>query len=145
MELKKWKYQKYIKDYLACVRSVDDNIGRLLDYLDETGLAENTIVVYTADQGFYLGDHGWYDKRFMYEESLRMPLIIRHPGSIEPGQKLDQMTLNVDFAPTLLDMAGLGVPDEMQGESFAPLLQGEDIRELAGCRLLSLLRISQMA
>ncbi len=124
--LKKWKYQKYIKDYLACVRSVDDNIGRLLAYLDESGLAGNTIVVYTADQGFYLGDHGWYDKRFMYEESLRMPLIIRYPGFIEPGLKIGQLTLNVDFAPTLLDMAGVKVPEEMQGQSFAPLLQGKN-------------------
>jgi arylsulfatase A-like enzyme len=126
MALKKWKYQKYIKDYLACVRSVDDNIGRLLKYLDETGLAENTIVIYTADQGFYLGDHGWYDKRFMYEESLRMPFIIRYPGTIQAGQRIDQMTLNVDFAPTMLHMAGVEVPEEMQGESFAPLLTGED-------------------
>lgn len=126
MALKKWKYQKYIKDYLACVRSVDDNIGRLLKYLDETGLAENTIVIYTADQGFYLGDHGWYDKRFMYEESLRMPFVIRYPGTIEAGQRIDEMTLNVDFAPTMLNMAGVEVPEEMQGESFAPLLTGED-------------------
>jgi len=123
--LKNWKYQKYIKDYLACVRSVDDNVGRLLDYLDETGLAENTIVIYTADQGFYLGDHGWYDKRFMYEESLRMPFLIRYPEKISAGQKLDELTLNIDFGPTLLDMAGLAVPGEMQGTSFAPLLWGE--------------------
>jgi len=126
IDLKKWKYQKYIKDYLACVRSVDDNVGRLLSYLDESGLAKNTIVIYTADQGFYLGDHGWYDKRFMYEESLRMPFVIRYPRGIEAGQRLDQMTLNVDFAPTILDMAGLEVPAEMQGESFAPLLESKD-------------------
>ena len=124
--LKNWKYQKYIKDYLACVRSVDDNVGRLLDYLDESGLAENTIVIYTADQGFYLGDHGWYDKRFMYEESLRMPFLIRYPGNIDAGQKMQQLTLNIDFGPTLLDMAGVEIPDEMQGESFAPLLLEED-------------------
>jgi arylsulfatase A-like enzyme len=126
MALKKWKYQKYMKDYLACVRSVDDNIGRLLDYLDETGLAENTIVIYTADQGFYLGDHGWYDKRFMYEESLRMPFLIRYPGTIQAGQRIEQMTLNVDFAPTLLRMAGVEVPEEMQGESFAPLFTDQE-------------------
>jgi arylsulfatase A-like enzyme len=126
MALKRWKYQKYIKDYLACVRSVDDNVGRLLDYLDESGLAENTIVVYTADQGFYLGDHGWYDKRFMYEESLRMPFLIRYPGRIDPGQKMEQLTLNIDFGPTLLDMAGVKVAVDMQGESFAPMLRGED-------------------
>lgn len=125
MDLKKWKYQKYIKDYLSCVRSVDDNIGRLLSYLDESGLAENTIVIYTADQGFYLGDHGWYDKRFMYEESLRMPFVIRYPKGIEAGQSIEQMTLNVDFAPTILDMAGVEVPGEMQGESFANLLGGD--------------------
>lgn len=126
MALKRWKYQKYIKDYLACVRSVDDNVGRLLTYLDESGLAENTIVVYTADQGFYLGDHGWYDKRFMYEESLRMPFLIRYPGSIDPGQKMEQLTLNIDFGPTLLDMAGVKIAGDMQGESFAPMLRGED-------------------
>ncbi len=129
MALKRWKYQKYIKDYLACVRSVDDNIGRLLTYLDESGLAENTIVIYTADQGFYLGDHGWYDKRFMYEESLRMPFVIRYPGNTEPGRKIGEMTLNVDFGPTLLDMAGLDIPAGMQGESFAPLLRGEGAEE----------------
>ena len=126
MALKKWKYQQYIKDYLACVRSVDDNIGRLLTYLDESGLAKNTIVIYTADQGFYLGDHGWYDKRFMYEESLRMPFIIRYPGSIEPGQRIEEMTLNLDFAPTLLEFAGVQVPVEMQGESFVSLLNGTE-------------------
>jgi len=124
--LKNWKYQKYIKDYLACVRSVDDNVGRLLTYLDESGLAENTIVIYTADQGFYLGDHGWYDKRFMYEESLRMPFLIRYPGNIESGQRMEHLTLNIDFGPTMLDMAGVEIPDEMQGESFAPLLLEED-------------------
>jgi arylsulfatase A-like enzyme len=129
MDLKKWKYQKYIKDYLACVRSVDDNVGRLLDYLDENGLAENTIVIYTADQGFYLGDHGWYDKRFMYEESLRMPFVMRYPGNTKAGRKIEELTLNVDFGPTLLDMAGLDVPESMQGESFAPLLQGEGAEE----------------
>lgn len=129
MDLKKWKYQKYIKDYLACVRSVDDNIGNLLAYLDENGLAENTIVIYTADQGFYLGDHGWYDKRFMYEESLRMPFVIRYPGNPEAGRKIEELTLNVDFGPTLLEMAGLDIPAGMQGESFGPLLRGEDAEQ----------------
>src|SRR4030042_4732621 len=89
--LLKWKYQRYLHDYLACIASIDDNVGRLLDYLDETGLAENTIVIYASDQGFYLGEHGWFDKRFMYEESLRTPLIIRWPGKIQPGSRCDEM------------------------------------------------------
>lgn len=127
--LKQWKYQRYIKDYLACVRSVDDNIGRVLKYLDENGLSENTIVVYTADQGFYLGDHGWYDKRFMYEESLRMPLIIRYPNKVKAGQTLADITLNIDFGPTLLDFAGISKSPEMQGESFAPILKGEQMKD----------------
>lgn len=120
--LKQWKYQKYIKDYLACIRSVDDNVGQLLDYLDANGLADNTIVIYTADQGFYLGDHGWYDKRFMYEESLRMPFMIRYTSKIKAGQKSDNINLNIDFAPTILDMAGVKPPKDMQGKSFAKSL-----------------------
>jgi arylsulfatase A-like enzyme len=124
LELRKWAYQIYIKDYLRCVASTDDNVGRLLDFLDEQGLAENTIVVYTSDQGFFLGDHGWYDKRFMYEESLRMPFVIRHPAAIEPGTVSRDIVLNVDFAPTFLDYAGADVPDEMQGASFRPILEG---------------------
>ena len=124
LALKQWKYQRYIKDYLACVRSVDDNIGRLLKYLDETGLAENTIIVYTGDQGFYLGDHGWYDKRFMYEQSLRMPLIIKYPGRIKPGTKVDAKVLNIDFAPTLAEMTGLANVPDVQGRSFASALDG---------------------
>lgn len=118
----KWKYQRYIKDYLRCVASVDDNIGRMLDYLDAEGLAENTIVVYTSDQGFFLGDHGWYDKRFMYEESLRMPFLIRYPREIEAGSICDDMILNTDFASTFLDYAGVEIPDEFQGSSIRPLL-----------------------
>ncbi len=124
-ELKKWKYQRYIRDYLACVASVDDNVGRLLDYLDQSGLAQNTLVVYTSDQGFFLGDHNWFDKRFMYEESLRMPFIVRWQGRIQPGSVNDAMILNVDFAPTLLACAGLSVPSDMQGRSFLPLLRGQ--------------------
>jgi arylsulfatase A-like enzyme len=124
-ELKKWKYQRYMQDYLACVASVDDNVGRLLDYLDQSGLAANTIVIYTSDQGFFLGDHDWFDKRFMYEESLRMPFLVRWPGRVKPGTASDGMVLNVDFAPTLLDAAGLKVPEDMQGRSFVPLLKGE--------------------
>ena len=124
-ELKQWKYQRYIKDYLRCVASVDDNIGRMLDYLDEHGLAENTIVIYTSDQGFFLGDHGWYDKRFFYEESLRMPFVMRYPAEIAPGTVNDKIILNNDFAPLFLDYAGLPVPDDMQGTSFRSLLRGE--------------------
>ena len=122
--LKKWKYQRYIKDYLRCIASVDDNVGRLLDYLDESGLSENTIVIYTSDQGFYLGEHGWFDKRFMYEESLRMPLLVRCPGQIKAGSVNNDIVLNLDFAPTLLDFAGVSVPADMQGQSFRPLLRG---------------------
>jgi arylsulfatase A-like enzyme len=124
-ELKRWKYQKYIKDYLRCIASVDDNVGRLLDFLDQTGLATNTIVIYTSDQGFFLGDHNWFDKRFMYEESLRMPFLVRYPGHIKPGIVSDAMILNVDFAPTFLQLAGLPVPKEVQGHSLAPLLAGQ--------------------
>jgi arylsulfatase A-like enzyme len=124
-ELKRWKYQRYMRDYLACVAAVDDNVGRLLDYLDKNGLADNTIVIYTSDQGFFLGDHDWFDKRFMYEESLRMPFLVRWPGKVKPGSVSDGMVLNVDFAPTLLDAAGQKVPADMQGRSFLPLLKGE--------------------
>ncbi len=124
-ELNRWKYQRYMQDYLACVQSVDDNVGRLLDWLDANGLADNTIVVYTSDQGFYLGDHGMYDKRFMYEESLRTPLVVRWPGVIKPGRVEKAMALNLDFAPTFLDAAGVKVPADMQGRSLLPLLRGE--------------------
>lgn len=124
-ELKSWKYQRYIKDYLRCIASVDDNVGRVLDYLDTEGLTDDTIVIYTSDQGFFLGDHGWYDKRFMYEESLRMPFLIRYPRGIRPGTVQNGMALNVDFAETFLDYAGLATPDDMQGRSLRPLLQGE--------------------
>lgn len=124
-DLKNWKYQRYIKDYLACIKSVDDNVGRLLNYLEESGLSENTVVIFTSDQGFFLGEHGWYDKRFMYEESLRMPLIIRYPEKIGPGKKAEEMVLNIDFAPTILDLAGVNIPNEMQGKSFEPILIGQ--------------------
>ena len=123
-ELKKWKYQRYIKDYLRCIASVDDNVGRLLDYLDTSGLAENTIVIYTSDQGFYLGDHGWFDKRFMYEHSLRMPLLVRYPKEIKAGSINNEIALNLDFAPTFLDFAGVAIPDDMHGRSLRSLLQG---------------------
>jgi arylsulfatase A-like enzyme len=124
-ELKKWYYQRYMKDYLACVASIDDNVGRLLDYLDREGLAQNTIVIYTSDQGFFLGDHNWYDKRFMYEESLRMPFLVRWPARVGQGTVSPAMVLNVDFAPTLLAAAGVAVPADMQGRSFLPVLEGK--------------------
>jgi arylsulfatase A-like enzyme len=127
--LKKWQYQRYMRDYLACVESVDDNVGRLLDYLKKEGLEENTLVVYTSDQGFFLGDHDWYDKRFMYEESLRMPFLTRWPRKIAAGSVKDGMILNVDFAPTLMAAAGLAVPADMQGRSFLPLLEGKRPRD----------------
>jgi len=128
-DLVRWRYQRYIKDYLRCIASVDDNVGRLLDHLDSSGLAENTVVVYTSDQGFFLGDHGWFDKRFMYEEALRMPLLIRYPGVTEPGSVNDDIVLNLDFAPTFLDIAGVPVPGDMQGRSLLPLLEGETPRD----------------
>lgn len=123
-ELVSWKYQRYIKDYLRCVASVDDNIGRMLDYLDESGLADDTIVIYSSDQGFYLGDHGWFDKRFMYEESFRMPFLIRWPGVIQPGSRCSELTSNLDFAETFLDIAGVDIPSDMQGVSLKPLFCG---------------------
>ena len=122
--LVRWKYQRYMQDYLATVQSVDDNVGRLLDYLDRSGLTRNTIVIYTSDQGFFLGDHGMYDKRFMYEESLRMPFLVRWPAAIRAGTRGDAIALNVDFAPMFLEVAGLPVPAEMQGRSLLPLLRG---------------------
>ena len=124
-QLADWKYQRYIKEYLRCVASIDDNVGRLLDYLDEFDLTDNTMVIYTSDQGFFLGDHGWYDKRFMYEESLRMPFVVSYPPEIEPGSSCNAMALNVDFAETWLDYAGLPIPDDMQGKSLRPLFNGE--------------------
>ncbi|PKL87303.1 MAG: sulfatase [Ignavibacteriae bacterium HGW-Ignavibacteriae-2] len=118
MELVKWKYQRYMKDYLSCILSVDENVGKLLNYLDSNKLSENTIVVYTSDQGFYLGEHGWYDKRFMFEQSLGMPLVMRYPREIKSEQVCDKMVLNLDFAPTFLDYTNIKIPNEIQGESF---------------------------
>lgn len=123
-EVRKWKYQRYIKDYLRCIASIDDNVGRMLDYLDEAGLAEDTVVIYTSDQGFFLGDHGWFDKRFMYEESLRMPFLIRYPREIRPGSVNRDMILNTDFAPTFLDYACLPPNERMQGRSIRELTRG---------------------
>ena len=125
-EKMRWKYQRYMQDYLGSISSVDDNVGRVLDYLDESGLAENTIVVYTSDQGFYLGEHGWYDKRFIYDESFKTPLLIRWPHVIEPGTTNEQMVQNLDFAQTFLEAAGIAAPGDMQGESLMPLLKGND-------------------
>jgi len=122
-DLVRWKYQRYMKDYLRTVKSVDDQIGRVLAYLEENGLAENTIVVYTSDQGFYLGEHGWYDKRFMYEESLGMPLLIKYPRVITAGTKSNALVQNLDFAPTFLDYAGVDIPSEMQGMSMRPVFE----------------------
>jgi len=124
-ELKSWYYQRYIKDYLRCIASIDDNVGRLLDYLDEEGLTEDTIIVYTSDQGFFLGDHGWYDKRFMYEESLRMPFIVRYPRAIEAGSTTKDFALNVDFPETFLDFANIEIPKYMQGTSLRPVMEGK--------------------
>ena len=124
-DLVRWKYQRYIKDYLRCIASVDDNVGRVLDYLDETGLAKNTVVIYSSDQGFYLGDHGWFDKRFMYEESYRQPLMVRWPGTVKPESFSEALVSNVDFAETFLEIAGATIPDDMQGRSLVPILKGE--------------------
>lgn len=124
-DLMKWRYQRYMQDYLGTIASVDEGVGQVLGYLDEAGLAENTIVVYTSDQGFYLGEHGWFDKRFMYEESFRTPLLIRYPKEIKPGTEIDNLVQNLDFAPTFLDYADIEIPEEMQGESFRRLVSGE--------------------
>ncbi len=123
-ELALWKYNTYIKDYLRTIKSVDDGVGELLEYLETNGLAENTIVIYTSDQGFFLGEHGWFDKRFMYEQSFRTPLLMRFPREIKPGTSIDKLVQNLDFAPTLLDYAGVKVPEDMQGESFRSLANG---------------------
>lgn len=125
-DLLKWKYQRYMQDYLACVQSVDDNVGRLLDYLQESGLAQNTVVIYTSDNGFFLGDHGMYDKRFMYEHSMRIPFLVRWPESIKAGSSTKLMAANVDFAPTFLDIAGEKIPAEMQGRSLLPIFRGAE-------------------
>ena len=120
-----WAYQRYLQDYLATIRGVDEGVGELLDYLKKSGLDENTVVCYAADQGFYLGEHGWFDKRFMYEESFRMPMMLAGPGIVK-GNKINQLTQNIDFAPTFLDLCGVKIPEEMQGESFKKLLQSSE-------------------
>lgn len=122
-ELTEWKFQRYLKDYLSTANSLDRNIGKVLDYLKEKGLEENTVVIYASDQGFYLGEHGWFDKRFIYEQSMRTPFVIRYPGVIKPGTVVDELVANIDWAPTMLDLAGVKAPAEVQGASFLPLLK----------------------
>ena len=124
-DLVKWKYQRYAKDYLRCIDSVDENVGRVLDWLDDTGVAKNTVVFYTSDQGWYLGEHGWYDKRWMYEESFRTPLMVRWPDKVKAGTVSDSMVMNLDFPETFLEIAGAKVPSDMQGKSIAPILAGQ--------------------
>lgn len=125
--LTEWKYQRYMRDYLSTAASLDRNIGRTLDYLDAHHLTNNTIVIYISDQGFYLGEHGWFDKRFMYEESFRTPMVMRYPGVVKPGTVNTNLLMNLDIAPTLLDAAGVAIPKDMQGESFLPLLTNEKL------------------
>ncbi len=124
-DLVRWKYRRYMRNYLSTVKAVDESVGRMLKYLDDNGLADNTIVIYSSDQGFFLGEHGWYDKRWMFEESFRMPFLIRWPGVTEPGLRPQQLIQNIDYAPTFPDIAGLATPDEVQGRSLVPLLKGQ--------------------
>ena len=124
-DLVRWKYQRYMKDYLSCAATMDENVGRLLDYLDQADLAGNTVVIYSSDQGFYLGEHGWFDKRWMYEESLQMPFIVRWPGKVKPGSVDNHLASNLDFAETFLDLAGVPAPADMQGRSLVPILKGQ--------------------
>ena len=124
-DLVRWKYQRYVKNYLRCIKGVDESVGRLMDYLEKSGQADNTIVIYSSDQGFYLGDHGWFDKRWMYDESMKMPLIVKWPGVTKPGSVDDHLVQNLDYAETFLEMAGAKIPDDMQGKSLVPILKGE--------------------
>ena len=124
-DLANWKFQRYMRDYMKTVKSLDDNVGRVLDYLKEKGLLENTLVVYTSDQGFYMGEHGWFDKRFMYEESMRTPLIMRLPDGFTRRGDITEMVQNIDYGPTFLDLAGVEIPSDMHGASLLPLLKGE--------------------
>lgn len=128
-DLVRWKYQRYAKNYLRCVKGVDESVGRLRETLEELGIAENTIVIYSSDQGFYIGDHGWYDKRWMYEESLKMPLIVSWPGVTKPGSRNTNLVQNLDYAETFLDAAGAPIPDDMQGRSLVPLLKGQEVAD----------------
>jgi len=126
-EKKRWIYQRFVKDHYRAVQSIDEGLGRILDTLDEQGLADNTLIIYTTDNGFYLGEHGWYDKRFMYEPSLRIPFLLRFPNAVKAGQTEERMIMNVDVAPTLLDFAGIDIPETMQGKSLKPLLQDKSM------------------
>ena len=128
-ELAEWKYQRYMRDYAKVVKSLDDNVGRVLDYLKEQGLDKNTLVVYTSDQGFYMGEHGWFDKRFMYEESMRTPLVMTLPEEFDRKGDIVEMVQNIDYAPTFLELAGVEVPDDMHGESLVPLFRGEQPKD----------------
>ena len=121
--LAEWKYQQYMKDYLWVIRSIDRNVGRILNYLEKNDLLDRTIIVYTSDQGFYMGEHGWFDKRFMYEESFRTPMLVRYPGGIKGD--IPEMVQNIDHAATFLELAGVSVPNDIQGDSYLPLLKGE--------------------
>ena len=123
--LAEWKYQRYMRDYLKVVKSLDDNVGRVLEYLEKNDLLDNTLVVYTSDQGFYMGEHGWFDKRFMYEESFHTPLIMRLPAGFDRRGDIEEMVQNIDYAPTFLDIAGVEIPKDIQGVSLLPLLKGE--------------------
>ena len=124
-DLVRWRYQSYMHDYLGCIKAVDEGVGRVLDYLDQAGLAENTIVVYSSDQGFFLGEHGWFDKRWIFEESMRTPFVVRWPGVTQPGQACPEIVSNIDFAQTFLEAAGVSAPPEMQGASLVPILKGQ--------------------
>ena len=128
-DLDNWKYQAYIRDYMSVIASVDESVGRVIDYLDKNGLTDNTIIVYTSDQGFYMGEHGWFDKRFMYEESLRTPLIISYPGHTKPGSVCNKLVQNIDYAPTFLDVAGVNKPSEMPGRSLMPVFENGDAQK----------------
>jgi arylsulfatase A-like enzyme len=123
-DLTRWKYQAYMKDYIRCVKALDDNVGRLLSELTAQGLDDNTVVIYASDQGFYNGEHGWFDKRWMYEESLSMPLIVRWPGVVKPGSRFRPMVQNIDYAPTMLEIAGGAAPSTVHGRSLVPILGG---------------------
>jgi arylsulfatase A-like enzyme len=123
-EKMQWRYQRYMQDYLGTIRAVDENVGRVLDYLEANNLMDNTLIVYTSDQGFYLGEHGWFDKRFVYDESFKTPLLVSWPGKVAPGSKSTEMVQNLDYAQTFLDAAGISAPADMQGQSLLPLLTG---------------------